>query len=539
MPRTLRRALLPLLVCAAAAYVAVPALAGAAGHRGGTQAAPAATAAPNPPAGSAAQTSTSTTAPAGGGPAAGTAGDSVQYGLGDSTGNFARCVNATDACCYGDPTSCPTGSLSGFWNDPWFTALTSPSSAHRVSYVRLFVSIDAVAQFNGSATSPGCVGSRVLQQSWYDPAGRLHTAGESLQDLMAGLVQAHADGLTPVVSIAGYPIPSSRPAFDAPAPDPTTPAGYWDYRCGVEGILGAVSRLPAADQPHVWESFNEPDTVALYRTGDAEGAGGASADNGPSADTGTSADADGASADTGTSADPSGSTSTSASVPPPADQADGCALTANGVPDGAAKAACDYVLADQVIHQFAGHQADTLLAGVFSRMSPTYLEHYVTTLAAALPGSSFPASWAIHDYSGVTRGYLGSSLADLEAFDRELGTDTGGRAKDLWITEAGMLLNSRTKLGDCPAHGTDPAGTVGACINGNDAAQRTDISAFFSLPRAGVSVPITHLFWYEWKGEANWDSGLLDAGGVPRSAWCAFFGSGTCTGSPNAAGPPA
>ena len=52
---------------------------------------------------------------------------------------------------------------------------------------------------------------------------------------------------------------------------------------------------------------------------------------------------------------------------------------------------------------------------------------------------------------------------------------------------------------------------------------------------AGVSVPITHLFWYEWEGEVNWDSGLLDAGGAPRSAWCAFFGSGTCTGSPNAA----
>ena len=125
-------------------------------------------------------------------------------------------------------------------------------------------------------------------------------------------------------------------------------------------------------------------------------------------------------------------------------------MTATGVPGGPAKAACDYVLADQLIHQFAGHQDDTLLAGVFSRMSPTYLEQYVSTLAAALPGSSFPASWAVHDYSGVTRGYLGTSLADLEAFDRELGTDTGGHAKDLWITEAGMLLNSRTKLGGCP-----------------------------------------------------------------------------------------
>ena len=167
-------------------------------------------------------------------------------------------------------------------------------------------------------------------------------------------------------------------------------------------------------------------------------------------------------------------------------------------------------------------------------MSPTYLEQYISTLAAALPGSSFPGSWAVHDYSDVTRAYLGASLTDLEAFDRALGSDTGGRAKDLWITEAGMLLNSRTKLGSCPANGTDPAGTVGACINGNAAAQRADIAAFFSLPQAGVSVPITHLFWYEWQGGIDWDSGLVDAAGLPRSAWCAFFGSGNCTGSPNA-----
>jgi hypothetical protein len=476
MPRTLRRALFLLLVCAAAAGVTVP---------------PRALAMPQT-AKSASETATSasasatTTTPAANGSAGAVAG-SVLYGLGDSEGNFARCVDATNACCYGNPTSCPAGSVTGFWNDPWFKTLASPSSAHRVSFIRLFVSVDAVAQFNGSATSPGCGPSQVLQQSWYDTAGRLHSAGESLQDLMAGLEQAHADGLTPVISITGYAVPSSRPSFAAPAPDPTTLAGYWDYRCGVQGILSAISRLSADQQPHVWEAFNEPDTVAVYRD------------------------------------------------PETADATGGCAVTATGGPSGATKAACDYILADQLIHQFAGHEGDTLLAGVFARMNPTYLQQYVSTLASALPGSVFPASWAVHDYSGVTRGYQGGSLATLEAFDRQLATDTGGRAQDLWITETGMLLNSRTKLGSCPGAGTDPAGTVGACINGNAAAQRKDIAAFFALPRAGVSVPITHLFWYEWKGEINWDSGLLDAAGVPRSAWCAFFGSGTCTGSPNAA----
>ena len=107
-------------------------------------------------------------------------------------------------------------------------------------------------------------------------------------------------------------------------------------------------------------------------------------------------------------------------------------------------------------------------------------------------------------------------------------TDSGGRAKALWITETGMLLNSRSRSGGCPAAGTDPAGTLGACINGNGPAQAADIISFFALARAGGSVPITHVFWYEWQGEPNWDSGLTDATGAPRPIWCAFFGSGDC-----------
>ena len=120
----------------------------------------------------------------------------------------------------------------------------------------------------------------------------------------------------------------------------------------------------------------------------------------------------------------------------------------------------------------------------------------------------------MHDYSGVTRALLGTSLANLEAFDRQLGTDTDGRAKDLWITEAGMLLNSRTKLGSCPSTAPiRPAPWVRASTAMPPPSRR--ISPRSSpLPQAGVSVPITHLFWYEWEGKADWDSGLLDATGV-------------------------
>ena len=179
--------------------------------------------------------------------------------------------------------------------------------------------------------------------------------------------EAHADGLTPVVSISGYPTPTARPSFDSAAPDPTTDSGYWDYRCGLEGILGAVSRLPADDQPHVWEPFNEPDMVALYRADD-NGQTVSASEPSATADGAPSATADSAPSATADSA-PDGQTAV-------------CTPSAAGSGDGAAKAACDYLLAARVIHQFAGHADDTVLAGVFSRLSPTYLAQYIAQLSA-------------------------------------------------------------------------------------------------------------------------------------------------------------
>ncbi len=324
---------------------------------------------------------------------------------------------------------------------------------------------------------------------------------------------AHADGLAPVVSISGYPTPTARPSFDSAAPDPTTDSGYWDYRCGLEGILSAVSRLPADDQPHVWEAFNEPDMVGLYRADD-NGQTVSASEPSATADGAPSATADSAPSATADSA-PDGQTAV-------------CTPSAAGSGDGAAKAACDYLLAARVIHQFAGHADDTVLAGVFSRLSPTYLAQYIAQLSRALPPGEFPSNWAAHDYRGVTRGYQGASLAGLQAFDRALAADSGGRAEALWITETGMLLSSRSRSGGCPAAGTDPAGTLGACINGNGPAQAADIISFFALARAGSAVPITHVFWYQWQGEPDWDSGITDATGAPRPIWCAFFGSGDC-----------
>jgi hypothetical protein len=402
------------------------------------------------------------------------------YGLGDAPGTLARCTIAAA------PGSCLTAAIGGYYDDPSFRALTSPASAHRITQVRLFVSYDAVEEYNGSPTAPGCTLSRVAQQSWRDGAGRDHGAGQSWNDLQAGLLAARADDLEPVVSISGYGSPNAAPSWNEPVPDTTTVAGWWEYHCGVQGVLNAVSKLPAADRPHIWEPVNEPDSFSIYKGNES-------------------------------SADES------------------CAVVPVSDISGPAKAACAYIVAANQIHQFAGHANDTVIAGVFTHPDTAYLRAYALLLAAQMPGAMYPATWAVHDYDDVTVSYDHPVAAGLRRFDRALADDSGGGARDLWVTEAGTLLTNHRVAGDCPAAGVDAPGPLGACVNGQAPRQASDAAGFFALPAAGAAVPITHLFWYQWAGEANWDSGLSDGTGQPRAPWCAFFGSGTCTGSPSVA----
>ncbi len=413
------------------------------------------------------------------------AGAAVTYGIGDAAGAYARCSPGVASCCDAGAAHCDLSAMAGYFDTPLFERLTAPASAHRVSEVRLFVSYDAVQEWNGSTTSPGCVYSRALTRSWQDLAGRAHPAGQSLNDLMAGLIEARAESLTPLVAISGYGSPHAMPPWDQPAPDPTTVGGYWEYRCGVQGILDAVSRLPEWEQPHLWEAFNEPDGFSVYRS------------------------LDGA-------------------------QADSCAVTPAGQPDGAAKAACDDAIATQEIDQFAGHSQDTVIAGAFMHPAPSYLGAYVTQLSRVMTGADFPATWSAHDYGDVARAYAGPTASQLAGFDQALAADTGGRARSLWITEAGTVLTDHQPGGDCPASGVDLAGTLGACLNGQPVHQALAAAAFFALPTVAAAVPITHLFWYQFQSTPNWDSGLVDAAGQPREGWCAFYGSGTCAGDPDA-----
>jgi hypothetical protein len=276
MIRTLRRLLAMLCVCCTAA--GTTAVVGGCG--GSSSRSDSATTTASPP------TATTT----------GSATSAVTYGLGDGQGTWASCLPTDPQCCSASTATCQPASLTGEYAAPLLTELEQPRSAHRITDVRMFVSYDAVMEFNGSTTSPGCRYSRALDQSWTDGAGRLHESGESWKDLLAGLIEAHTQGLTPLVAITGYGSPEAMPAWDQPAPDPTTTAGYWEYRCGVRGIMSALAQLPAAIQPHLFEAFNEPDGFRVFRSLDGS-------------------------------------------------QASGCPVGASGQPDGAAKAACLYPIA--------------------------------------------------------------------------------------------------------------------------------------------------------------------------------------------------
>jgi hypothetical protein len=479
MTRTPTRGLPPFAAALCTAVIAlVLAACGGGGRTDTTTSTPAA-------GGPATTTATTATAPVGTATAPAAAPGAVTYGIGDAPGVYARCDTGASSCCDPATVRCDPDHMDGFFHQALFQRLTAPASAHRVGEVRIFVAYDAVQEFNGSTSSPGCRYSRALHDAWTDLAGREHAPGQSYGDLLAGVIEARAQGLEPIVAIAGYASPHAKPSWDPPAPDPTTTAGYWNYRCGVQGILSALSRLPDWAQPHVWEAMNEPDGLDVYRSLDGR-------------------------------------------------QATSCAPGADGQADGAAKAACDESIASSLIHGYVGHAQDTVIAGAFIHPSLRYLSEYVTALDREMPGAAFPQTWSVHDYGDVTGAYAGATATRLAAFDQALATDTAGRAHDLWITEAGTVLTDRHPGPGCAAVGVDAGGTLGACVNGSTSRQATSAAAFFALPGVATAVPITHLFWYQFQSAPNWDSGLVDDAGRPRAGYCAFFGSGVCDGNPNA-----
>ena len=189
----------------------------------------------------------------------------VTYGISDAQGLFASCP-AND-----DPCSSP-GGVSGFWSSAAFKALTT-TAARPVTGIRLSVKYNAVSTWDGGS---GCTLSNPFLHAYLDQGGRTHPIQQSWHDLVYGLRAAQADGLTPMVVIVGYGAGDSVKQYngsgargDPGEPDPTTTAGWWDYYCGVTGILnGIAAHLPAEQWPHQWEAWNEPNGGCAYLNND-------------------------------------------------------------------------------------------------------------------------------------------------------------------------------------------------------------------------------------------------------------------------------
>jgi hypothetical protein len=434
------------------------------------------------------------------GAAAPSAAEATTYGIADAEGTFASCSS------YDYP--CSAGSVGGYWSNAWFQLLYGSSSAHTLGSVRLFVDYDAVYAWNGSTTSPGCVYSNPLQYSWQDQSGSNHPAGQSWYDLFYGLQEAAADHLTPLVSIGGYGSIHAN-SWDPATPDPTTVSGYWQYYCGVAGIVSAINywnsngAIPAAGVPHEWEAFNEPDGTSTYN-------GNANSEDW------------------------------------------NCDTSNNGNVDGAGKAACDWIIAHNTIHAYSGHSTDTVAAGVFHAPSGatgsciTY--NYMCAYANMLVSQGYyPPTWAVHDYNDVTASTInGSTHPLLKSFDSALYADTAQTASSIWVTEAATRLDDpdRTYNGqgvNCAATPGDTdnnGGTLGACVDENAYAQTTAAQNFFTLPDVytygGAPIPVTQIFWYQLIGNSiGWDSGMWDGNSSGRAPYCVWYGinASNCTGN--------
>ncbi len=409
--------------------------------------------------------------------------------------------------------------------------------------VRFFVPYDARGSFNGTACAPS-------------PA---YTAGATAWNTLLGqLRQARADGL-----VAQLVFEVGSGIGDTPAvPDPADPAQAEDYACGVNlALQGLWAARPAIAMPLDVEAWNEPDQTP--------GLGGA-ATGGPRSC-------------------PVSATEPAACSGPwrgamlwylAQTQANALRQTASGFPV-VTMAALTLGAPDKLSYVDAGH---TSLADAHGAPYPGYYQSLYEIVHCARgyggcgqPGANptaMPTDWAVHDYTDPTA----QGTADLRGFVATLAQlndryDAGAGAH-IWVTEAGVHLDSGTRRDDnhpdgVACHTTDGGDdTFGCLVDGNPAAQALGGQVWREL--AGVAAPaehgavrVTQLFWYQFalaattctaaapcqlangvvyaSGQSlptlhSWDSALVDSAGRPRASFCALAGqpATSCPGQPDA-----
>lgn len=365
---------------------------------------------------------------------------------------------------------------------------------------------------------------------------------------MAKLHDAQADGLTPLVvlvpgtsdgqqggtitgganagSYAAEPLaPDPSDSYTPPPPQVNISAHtqWQDYSCGVSYLMNytVTDGVPVGN----WEAFNEPDTVCL---------------TGPTC--------------------PSGSRASVYNNPSGA-----------GYGKGTWNAAyLWYTMNAWGAHYQAqtGFPLEHVAALVLSHADHTaYLDAYVDNLAGIVfctvvqpyqppwgcqgdNGANWPqvmpTYWGVHNYDDTTLNKTG----DLQKFENDLSADAGGYIGDpnpqVWVTEAGVQLDNNFTTDanypsgvGCDNGESDDYHQFGACVDGNTAAQASGAQDWINLGNTTASVqygnPVTttEVFWYEYQAPLAhfFDSGMADAGGKTRAAYCVLYGSppSSCT----------
>lgn len=433
---------------------------------------------------------------------------------------LAPCPVAGNAASFGfsEPASCATwtGSLCTVWSGGLGSDATIPSfqalkTKLPLKFARFSVPYNVLADYDPRARR--CRPSIPYAHPTVDDHG-YQRAGEGWDTLRSQLVVAHAQGLSVLVSIAdGRVIRGSD--SDAMWPIPI----YWngtrysptvagmDYSCGVTALVGRVAGEQRAlgAPPAQWEAFNEPDARRSYNgtlTGACRGT------------------SNGCGASYGALCGPR-----------------------VGAECGPLQAAWLYTTAISELR--AQHIPGKVAAGTFTKAG-SYADGYLHQLIGTL--HTRPAVISFHDYIDPTA----NSTAVAHDFAVRLYRKFG-KHFELWITESGVYLGEWAPLppegGSSRVHGCE-FGTnraqglqgLGRCIDGNQRAQAAGAASFkHQLAQRGSyrGVRITELFWYQYRALAptatrpvQWDSGLLDARGVPRISYCVLTDSTGCTGNP-------
>jgi hypothetical protein len=387
--------------------------------------------------------------------------------------------------------------------------------------VRFFIPYDARGSFNGTACGPS-------------PA---YTAGAAAWTRLLGeLRQARADGLVPqLVFDVGTGI-GGTPAV----PDPADPVQAEDYACGVSLALQDLwAARRDTGMPVDVEAINEPDqtpglgpwrAAMLWYLAQT--------------------------------------------------QANALRQSTPGFP-AVTVAALTLGAPDKLGYLDAGHARLTDPQGA---PYPGYYQSLYEIVHCARgyggcrqPGvnpTAMPTDWAVHDYTDPTAegtADLREFVAALAQLDNRLDA---GRPAHVWVTEAGVHLDSGTRrdanhpggVACRAAMGGDD--TYGCLVDGNPEAQALGGQVWREL--AGVAAPtehgavgVTQLFWYQFALGAttctaaapcqlangvvyaagqtlpalhSWDSALVDSAGRPRASFCALTGRAAtdCPGQPDA-----